>query len=244
MLLKNQLIKQGQLYFKYRGHLPIILVVICLATILLYPVKWDKEFILIFQVSAITLIFYGHYVRATTVGRRFKHSSGRNRSHHYAEELNFCGWYSMTRNPLYFGNFCIWIGLSMLTLNILLVLFSSVFFWFIYVRIILSEEDYLAEKFGESYKDWASSTSVFFPYWKTYRKNTIPISYKTILKNEYPGISATLTCVLLILVTLSIKKNGAYIFESWQLFFASAIAIFASSMKLLKRKTKFFNLED
>jgi protein-S-isoprenylcysteine O-methyltransferase Ste14 len=244
MLLNKRLILQGRLFFKYRGQLPLILLPLTVLLMVYYPMELSKEIIFLVNVSSFLFIFFGHAIRATTVGKRHKHSSGRNRSHHYAENLNTTGWYSTTRNPLYFANFLIWLGLSFLTHHVGVILLICVFFWFIYQRIIISEEDYLLHKFGAYYEEWAKMTPVFFPKLKNFKTNPIPLSLKTILKNEYPGISSTLMSLLLIHIGTRVQHDKGYIFDYMDLTIFIGILLFAGSMKLLKHKTSFFYSED
>jgi hypothetical protein len=119
-----------------------------------------------------------------------------------------------------------------------------VFFSFIYQRIILSEEDYLINKFGETYVQWAEKIPVFFPKFNSIKRNEIPISYRTIIKNEYPGISATMTCLFLMKLSTDISINKVYQFDLWQVYVALGISFFALSMKFIKHYTTFFKLED
>ncbi len=244
MLLHKRLIHQGTVFFRYRGQLPIIVILFSVFLIVFFPINLTKEFKYVFYALSFMFVISGHIIRASTVGNRHKHTSGRNRSHHYAENLNTTGWYSVTRNPLYFANFLIWLGLSLSTQHVGVVLLVCSFFWFVYQRIILSEEDYLLTKFGASYEDWASTTPVFFPSLKKFNKNPNSLSFKTIVKNEYPGLSATLSCMLIINIGQSIDNNNGYVFSYLDLLFLVCILFFAGSMKLLKHKTSFFNSED
>lgn len=244
MLLNRRLIHQGTVFFRYRGQLPIIVILFSVFLMVFFPINLTKEFGYSLYALSFLFIFSGHIIRASTVGNRHKHSSGRNRSHHYAENLNTAGWYSVTRNPLYFANFLIWLGLSLSTQHFGVVLLVCCFFWFVYQRIILSEEDYLLSKFGASYDEWAKLTPVFFPKLKNFKTNPIPLSLKTILKNEYPGISSTLTSLLLIQIVTRVQHDKGYIFDYMDLTIFTGILLFAGSMKLLKHKTSFFFSED
>jgi protein-S-isoprenylcysteine O-methyltransferase Ste14 len=72
-----------------------------------------------------------------------------------AEVLNTTWMYSLVRNPLYLGNFIIWLGLA-LFINVwwctIIVILSFILF---YERIIFAEEKFLREKFGKTFK-WAT----------------------------------------------------------------------------------------
>lgn len=209
-----------------------------------YPMRQWEGFELGFYFFAAIFVFMGHFIRALTVGKRYKHSSGRNRSHHFAEKLNVTGWYSVTRNPLYFANFLIWLGLSLVTIHSGVIVLTCIFFWLIYRPIIMSEESYLTTKFGPEYEEWATKTPVFFPKWRHYNKNPLPLSFKTILKNEYPGICATLSCLFILILTKEIRGSNGYFYCTWHLVFLIFIFFFAGTMKFLKHKTHYFKSED
>lgn len=107
---------------------------------------------------------FGVLVRLYTVGFTPKNTSGRNTSEgQIANELNTTGLYSLTRNPLYVGNFFMWMGLVFYIGVIWFFLLFICVFWIYYERIIFAEETFLREKFKESYIQWANKTAVFIP---------------------------------------------------------------------------------
>ncbi|MDX1497117.1 MAG: isoprenylcysteine carboxylmethyltransferase family protein [Salinisphaeraceae bacterium] len=67
------------------------------------------------------------------------------------------GPYRFTRNPMYLGMACIHasIGLAFTSWWILLSLIPTL--WWVNKRVILKEEAYMAEKFGQPYKDYCAS---------------------------------------------------------------------------------------
>ena len=73
------------------------------------------------------------------------------------------GIYSVCRNPLYFFSFIALLGILFLKGQLILVAIIAVIFLIIYRFTILSEEKFLSDKFGESYKEFLKSTPRFFP---------------------------------------------------------------------------------
>jgi protein-S-isoprenylcysteine O-methyltransferase Ste14 len=103
-------------------------------------------------IAGIPLILIGEIIRTWSSGFIKKN-----------EVLSQSGPYSMTRNPLYLGNFLIGLGFSIMTNNIILLcLFLAVFF-FIYTMTIQSEEKLLLAKFGDTYIKYKERVPVFFP---------------------------------------------------------------------------------
>lgn len=170
MALQEQLKREGDYLFKYRGYLPIIFLVFALAVRGLYMHYGSNNSAVISSISAfmqsiaLYIGLFGVLVRLYTVGFTPKNTSGRNTSEgQIADELNTTGLYSLTRNPLYVGNFFMWMGL---VFYIGVIWFSLLFicmFWIYYERIIFAEETFLREKFKESYIQWANKKAVFIP---------------------------------------------------------------------------------
>ena len=107
-------------------------------------------------------------------------TSGRNRKKQIAKKLNKKGIYSITRNPLYFGNYMIWLGISIYSLNTYITIIVSVFFFIYYGQIIKTEENYLLKKFGNNFLNWKKKTPRFFPSFNYYEEEKYSFSIKTI----------------------------------------------------------------
>ena len=87
------------------------------------------------------------------------------------EYLQTQGPYSITRNPLYFGSFCLAFSVT-LFLKSLTLLFLTGIVGFIYAqKIVKIEEIWLEKKFGEKFKAYCRSTPRFLPSWKKYRSD-------------------------------------------------------------------------
>ncbi len=176
MALQEELKKQGDFLFKYRSYLPLLLVFMGIIIIVINPLKInidDSLFLYyILKQSAIFVGLFGLLIRAYTIGYTKKHTSGRNTGEgQIAEELNTKGIYSLTRNPLYLGNYFMWLSLAMMTGFIGFVVLFTLIFWIYYERIIYAEEQFLRKKFGDKYLCWASKTPIFIPYkFKNYQK--------------------------------------------------------------------------
>lgn len=81
------------------------------------------------------------------------------------------GIYSVCRNPLYFFSFIALLGILFLKGQLILVAIIAVIFLIIYRFTILSEEKFLSDKFGESYKEFLKSTPRFFPNFSKFTYN-------------------------------------------------------------------------
>jgi protein-S-isoprenylcysteine O-methyltransferase Ste14 len=93
------------------------------------------------------------------------------------------GPYAYTRNPLYLGSMFIGFGLVLAGAQWILGVVFVIFFLFVYGPVMRREERNLRQRFGQEYEEYASETSLFFPYrrrpeppsrkfeWKRYRRN-------------------------------------------------------------------------
>ena len=141
----------GNQLFKYRGQIPIVLVLIAIIVIYRYPnstifsLFFGKKMTFFITVS---FIFSGHLIRALVVATRGIHTSGKNRDQQVAHQLTNTGIYSMVRHPLYLGNLIIWIGVFCWLGNLWFLLMGLVFFVLLYFPIMRIENDFLADKFG------------------------------------------------------------------------------------------------
>ena len=149
MALQEQLKQQGDFLFKHRSYFPLLFIALAFSAIATHhqhsytyssTVLLFSEFM---QSIAIYIGLFGFLIRVYTIGFTPKNTSGRNtKEGQIADELNTKGLYSLTRNPLYVGNFFMWMGT---------VLFTGVF-WFsifihFYLLVVLRKNNFAEEVF-------------------------------------------------------------------------------------------------
>jgi len=183
----------GDFLFKYRGQVPIFLFFIVIPFIYYtdyndFSDKLLKENMII----SFLISFIGIFIRVYTVGTTPAGTSGRNRKKQIAKKLNQTGLYSIVRHPLYLGNFLIWLGISMYTLNTTFTIFLSLFFFSYYNIIMKTEEKFLEKKFKNEFLLWKKYTPMLFPSLNNYCKSKYTFSIKTVLKREYSSFLATI----------------------------------------------------
>ncbi|CEA16739.1 hypothetical protein ING2E5B_2010 [Fermentimonas caenicola] len=198
MGLKSQMEKQGIWLFRFRGILPLIVLGFGLYEYLqtelhpeLYPLE-ETSYEIYFELFCLAISLLGLIVRILTVGHTPANTSGRNVKEQVADQLNTTGLYSIVRNPLYLGNFLIWFGISLLTMNIWFIVAFAFVYWLYYERIIFAEEQYLTRKFGKVYEDWADETPCVVPRFHGYKKAKYSFSWKKAVKKEKNGLLALL----------------------------------------------------
>lgn len=198
MALIHSLEKSGNFLFKYRGQIPVIIFLIGMPMIYFghydflthLSVQNREVFRVIILILSIAVSLAGFLVRAYTIGTTPRGTSGRNTDKQVAEQLNTKGIYSVVRHPLYLGNYLMWAGLLIFSMNFYLFVIISLCYWLYYERIIFTEERYLEKCFGEDFIRWSKEVPAFVPSFKNYRAGNIPFSFKAVLRREYAGFFA------------------------------------------------------
>lgn len=162
MPLREELERSGNWLFRWRGYLPLVAVGIVLLAMRDYEYLGHSEKLdHIWEAFCLIVSFLGLGIRIFTVGSVPGGTSGRNRRKQVADSLNTKGMYSVTRNPLYLGNFFMGLGVALFAHLWWLTTIYILLFWLYYERIIFAEEEYLRNKFGDEYLEWASKTPAF-----------------------------------------------------------------------------------
>ena len=182
MALQEELELQGNWLFRYRSILPITIlsigVLVYIYTIHAPGTLFNKiEFYWHhYENLCLFISLAGIFIRVYTVGHTPAGTSGRNTQNQVADSLNQTGIYSIVRHPLYLGNFLTWLGISLLTCNIGFISIFVLAYWLYYERIMYAEEQFLRNKFGVAYINWAEITPTILPNFKSFVPPTLPLS--------------------------------------------------------------------
>jgi protein-S-isoprenylcysteine O-methyltransferase Ste14 len=142
----------GAVLFRHRGWLPVpFLLVPLLARGVMGPRNWVLGFAFIVLGEAIRL---AGVAAAGTVTRR------RSRT---VQRLVTYGIFSWMRNPLYVGNFLIWIGFTVISGVLWFIPVAVVLFAIEYTLIVRYEEGVLESIFGQEYLAYKSRTPRWLP---------------------------------------------------------------------------------
>ncbi|MFK8045475.1 MAG: isoprenylcysteine carboxylmethyltransferase family protein [Crocinitomicaceae bacterium] len=240
MALQEELKEQGDFLFKHRSNLPLLLLIVGLLIktyqVLIVEVEGETILSEILKMSSIFVGLFGLFIRIWTVGYTPSNTSGRNTNEgQVAETINKSGLYSLTRNPLYVGNYLMWLAIAMLTGNIWFVIVFSLVFWIYYERIVYAEENFLRNKFGSAYLDWAKDVAIFIPKNLKYKKSSISFSWKKVLKNEKNGLFALFLLFFIFETFGQWLKDGTFLIDQkWIIFGMVASGIIYLILKLLK----------
>ena len=189
MSLTDQMEAEGRWLFRWRSYLPLAflpLIVLALVTD-----GWpfgSQAFHEVWAMACLAVSFLGLAVRVMVVGCAPVNTSGRNTKGQLADSLKTTGIYSVVRHPLYLGNFLIGLGVVLVPFVWWLPTIYITTFWLYYERIMIAEEAFLAEKFGEEYRRWAASTPTFVPALRQWRPNDHSFSFRTVLRAEHSAL--------------------------------------------------------
>jgi protein-S-isoprenylcysteine O-methyltransferase Ste14 len=142
----------GAVLFRHRGWLPVpFLLVPLLARGVMEPMNWIVGFALIVLGEAFRL---SGVAAAGTVTRR------RSRT---VQRLVTYGIFAWMRNPLYVGNFLIWIGFTIISGVLWFLPIAVLLFAVEYTLIVRYEEGVLESIFGQEYLRYKAHTPRWFP---------------------------------------------------------------------------------
>jgi protein-S-isoprenylcysteine O-methyltransferase Ste14 len=144
--------RAGAVLFRHRGWLPVpFLLVPLLAYGVMEPMNW---------VVGILLIALGETVRLSGVAAAGTVTRRRSRT---VQRLVTYGVFAWMRNPLYVGNFLIWMGFIVISGVLWFIPVAILLFAVEYTLIVRYEEGVLESIFGEEYLRYKSHTPRWFP---------------------------------------------------------------------------------
>lgn len=234
MLLKDLLVKIGDFCFRHRTLQYIPYAIVILAEL--------KDFNRVhesipFEIICFAVTLFGIIIRILTIGYVPKNTSGRNRKEQIADTLNTKGMYSIVRNPLYLGNFFIFLGISILTESFEIIILNSILMTLFYTAIVLKEESFLAEKFGKEYLDWTKKVNCFIPSFKNFKKCDRNFSIEKVIFNEHDTWMSTIVCFICIeTIKGFFETERFFLAPVWIYVFTIFLLIWAISKFLKKAK--------
>lgn len=240
MALKEELRNTGNWLFRWRSYLPLLLIVLFLLALKDINYSDDSR---LWEIFCLFVSLFGLAIRAITIGYVPKGTSGRNTKGQKAGVLNTTGMYSIVRHPLYLGNYVIWLGISLFPRLWWFTVIVTLIFWLYYERIMMAEEDFLLEKFGDSFSQWADKTPAFLPKWQKWVKPELSFSLKNAIKREYGGFFAVIATFTSLAMLSEIFINHRFTLDRmWIIIFSIGLAIYVT-IRILKKYTVLLNVE-
>jgi len=239
MLLRKKMSTTGNFLFRWRSYLPLLMIVLILLAMqnFEYPL-YNEIFDELWEIGCLMVSLLGLAVRIATIGYTPKGTSGTNSSRQIAEVLNTTGMYSTTRNPLYLGNLLICFGISLFPRLWWFSLIVLLVFWLYYERIVFAEEEFLEEKFGQSFVEWAERTPAFIPRFQNWEHSEMTFSFRKVLKNEYKTFYAIVVALFTFEIIGDLYSTNRLELDAMWLIIISVSSLFYITVRILKKKTR------
>lgn len=150
----------GNFFFKYRN---VLFIFLYLALFIPSPyifreAVFGSNFYLYPLILGLVITVSGQLIRGITIALAYIVRGGKNKEV-YADKLVTEGIFSHCRNPLYVGNILMLLGVGILINSLLFVFFFIPVFLFIYQAIVLAEEHFLRNKFGQEFNKYCAAVS-------------------------------------------------------------------------------------
>jgi protein-S-isoprenylcysteine O-methyltransferase Ste14 len=242
-VLFEKLARHGAWLFRWRSFMPLLLAPIIIGAMLKFTYPYGSPLIDdMWEMVCALVAFLGLAIRGYTVGHAPPGTSGGNTREQRAVSLNITGSYSVVRHPLYVGNYFMWLGVAMFTESLTVVAIFSLVFWIYYERIMMAEEAFLNEQFGETFRQWAARTPAFLPDPRLWRAPATPVNWRIIVRREYSGAFAVVVIFSLLEFIGDSAADGMLEFEpGWVAILSAASCIYLAIM-YLKRCTHLLDL--
>jgi len=235
--------KSGDFLFRWRSYLPLLLILVLLPHLDEHNRIASPLYHAEFETLCLAVSSFGLLIRAMTVGFVPSGTSGRNTKDQIADSLNTTGIYSITRNPLYLGNFFMMLGVVMFCGSWSATLIFILAFWLYYERIIHAEERFLYGKFGEQYTNYIKAVPAFIPNFSLWVKPKMKFSLRTVLRREYSSFFAMIASFYALEFFGDLFSNQSVEFEPlWTILFASSAVLYLT-LRTLKKKTRLLDVQ-
>jgi protein-S-isoprenylcysteine O-methyltransferase Ste14 len=244
MSLQKQLENSGAWLFRWRSYLPLVLIAVIIPAFKNFSYPSDSHsYYLAWEMFCLSISLFGLFIRGYTIGHTPNGTSGRNTKRQVANTLNTTGIYSVTRNPLYLGNYFIILGVAMFVRVWWVSIIYTLIFWLYYERIIMAEEFFLKNKFGKKYEDYLSRKPAFIPNFKLWQANTLPFSLRNVLMREYSGFFGVIATFTIMDMAGDYIVERKFVFDSvWMTILISGLLVYIT-LRTLKKKTRLLHVE-
>jgi protein-S-isoprenylcysteine O-methyltransferase Ste14 len=237
--LDEYLRKVGNIFFRWRSYIPLLLIPLLILKLHDLQRTFTNSYIeIVYQALCLVISFTGELVRILTIGFVPSGTSGRNTKAQRATMLNTTGIYSITRNPLYLGNYLMILGISLFSRSWEIVFINSILFFIFYVPIILTEENFLLGKFGNVYSEYVSKAPCFSPRFNLWTSAENNWNWGMVIRREYSSIfSLALSFVFVAHMRLYVINKEMKFSMSWLVFGSVFLSmwVIVRILRLLKK---------
>jgi protein-S-isoprenylcysteine O-methyltransferase Ste14 len=239
MRLADRLTATGDVLFRWRSWLPLLLLPLFLASFpgLGYP-GGSHRLDLVWELACFGVAALGIAGRLLTSGTAPRGTSGRNTREQKAAALNTTGPYSVVRHPLYLGNYLIGLGLSLFTRTWFLPVIVSLAALLYYERIAAREEQFLESRFGDAFRGWAARVPAVLPRLSAWRPSALPFSWSRALDREFYAIGEVTVAFFFLDIMEDWAVHGELTLDPVWTIVGAAGALFFAGMWVRKKRRR------
>ncbi len=238
------IIRIGNFFFKYRdGIFPFIFVALALIAAPPSKVLESEPLENLMDIVGIVVVVAGLAFRGLVIGYVYIKRGGLNKKV-YAENLVTDGIFGICRNPLYVGNMLIYIGVFLMHGDPLVMTLGICLFAFIYQAIILTEENYLRDKFCAGFEAYCRDVPRWVPRFSLLPKAVegMTFNFRKVIIKDYSTIATSLIAIILVegygeVATLSAMPKGAEL--NYLIFFVGlllSVGLVAGAIRIAKKR--------
>lgn len=230
----------GNFFFRYRnGAFPIVVVLLYALAVPPNQLFGSEALEEVKDLFALGVALLGLALRATVIGYAYIKRGGK-KKRVYAGELVTEGMFALSRNPLYLGNILICCGTFLMHGNIFVMLTGIAFYVLVYQCIVLAEEAYLLEKFGDAYRAYCADVPRWIPRFSRFREATEDMEFDVgrVVFKDYTTIATTVTVLALTEAYESLALPQAFADLDYELFLALVVVLCGIATLLVQAAKK------
>ena len=237
--LVSESLAEGRWLFRWRSYPPLVVLAYVLLHTVVRPLPTGgRGAVVPWAVVGLVLGALGLAIRGWTVGHVAIGTSGRGTKELRAEELNTGGIYSLVRHPLYLGNYFMWMGVAAFAGSPVLLFVTTLLFWLYYERIMMAEERFLYERFGDAFAAWSSRTPPFVPRLGGWSPWPYPFSFRFVLGRDYQALYGFVASTAAVAVLrAAVLHEGWAGMRAWVIYFGAGTLAYIL-LHTLKRRTR------
>lgn len=228
MTVSDQALADGRRLFQSRSVVPFALlpiVVLALPTSAAVAEHIGDSACAGWQWLSLSVALLGLAIRCATVAFAPDGTSSRDTRALRAPLLNTTGPYSVVRHPLYLGAGLIWVGIALSLRVWWLVLIVVLAYWLYAERLMLAEEQFLADTFGGTFSTWAAHTNAIVPRLSNWQPAAGTLQLKR-LSSEHNGL-LTIGVAFPVLQYLANRFGAGLSWHAWSARHADLTHLFA-----------------
>ncbi len=235
------MVQIGNFFFKYRNWLFIIFYALLFVPgvpKLFTEERFGENFYWYPIIIGLVITVLGQAIRGATIGLAYIIRGGKDKKV-YAEDLVTTGIFAHCRNPLYVGNILMIAGVGVLSNSLLYVIIMIPFFLFIWQAIVLAEENFLRNKFGEQFNNYCVRVNRWIPNPRGIGKtfNGMRFNWKRYIAKEHTTTFIWLCGIILLLLFYypQLTNNDAHLRNTLLLVILAVLLFIYILIRVIKK---------